>query len=68
MTESLLNKVFFLAFFMAAFVVIKHIVAIVRKLKGDGYKTKYEVTKMELILLWVSVSYLLSTIFTGIKL
>jgi len=65
--DSLLNKVFFLTFFMAIMVVFKHLIAIVRKLKGEGYKQKYEVTKTELILLWVSVSYLLSTIFVGIK-
>jgi hypothetical protein len=52
---------------MAIMVVVKHVISIIRKLKGEGYKKKYEVTKTELILLWVSISYLLSTIFVGIK-
>ena len=67
MITPLLNKVFFLMFFMAIMVVVKHVISIIRKLKGEGYKKKYEVTKTELILLWVSISYLLSTIFVGIK-
>jgi hypothetical protein len=54
-------------FFMAIMVVLKHVIAIIRKLKGEGYKKKYDVTKTELVLLWVSISYLLSTIFVGIK-
>lgn len=67
MVESLLNKMFFIMFFMSLFVVGKHVLNIIRKLRGDEYKEKYQVTTTQLVLLWVSISYLLSTIFVGIK-
>jgi hypothetical protein len=68
MIESLVNKVFFLIFFMCIFNIGRHIWEIVRRLKSeDGYKKKYEVTTTELVLLGLSISYLLSTIFVGIK-
>ena len=65
--ESLVNKVLFLIFFMAMFNIIRHIWIIIRKLKSDGYKQKYEISKKELIFLGLSISYLLATIFVGIK-
>jgi|TARA_R110000803_G_scaffold13218_4_gene37309 hypothetical protein len=69
MLESLLNKLFFLTFFMSIFNVGIHIWEIVRRLRSeDGYRKKYEVSTLGLILLGLSISYLLSTIFVGIKL
>lgn len=69
MLISLLNKLFFLIFFMSLFNVGRHIWEIVRRLKSeDEYRKKYEVTTLDLILLGLSLSYLLSTIFVGIKL
>ena len=67
MTEFFVNKVFFLIFFMCVFNIVRHIWEIIRRLKSeDGYKKVYEVSTTELVLLGVSISYLLSTIFVGI--
>lgn len=62
----MIEKIFYTLFFMATLVVVRQLVDILRRLKGDGYKEKYEVSRTELILLWLSLSYLLSSIFTGI--
>jgi hypothetical protein len=68
MIESLVNKVFFLIFFMCVFNIIRHIWEIIRRLRAeDGWKQKYEITTTDLVLLLFSISYLLSTIFVGIK-
>jgi hypothetical protein len=54
---------------MSIFNVGIHIWEIVRRLRSeDGYRKKYEVSTLGLILLGLSISYLLSTIFVGIKL
>jgi hypothetical protein len=46
----------------------RHIWDIVRTLREkDGWKKRYEVSTTELILLGLSLSYLFSTIFVGIK-
>jgi hypothetical protein len=68
MIESLVNKVFFLIFFMAIFNIVRHIWEIIRRLRAeDGWKKKYEISTVDLVLLITSISYLLSTIFVGIK-
>jgi hypothetical protein len=68
MIESLINKVFFLIFFMCVFNIVRHVWEIIRRLKADdGWKKKYEISTLELTLLILSISYLLSTIFVGIK-
>jgi hypothetical protein len=68
MIESLINKVFFLIFFMCVFNIVRHVWEIIRRLRADdGWKKKYEISTLELTLLILSISYLLSTIFVGIK-
>jgi hypothetical protein len=68
MIESLVNKVFFLIFFMSILNIVRHVWEIIRRLRAeDGWKQKYEITTLDLVLLLLSVSYLLSTIFVGIK-
>jgi hypothetical protein len=67
MIESLLNKVFFLMFFMAVFNIVRHVWEIVRRLRDDSWRKKYEISTTELVLLLLSLSYILSTIFVGIK-
>jgi hypothetical protein len=68
MIESLINKVFFLVFFMCVFNIVRHVWEIIRRLRAeDGWKQKYEISTVDLVLLLLSISYLLSTIFVGIK-
>jgi hypothetical protein len=68
MIESLVNKVFFLIFFMCIFNIVRHAWEIIRRLRAeDGWKKRYEISTTDLVLLLLSISYLLSTIFVGIK-
>lgn len=67
MIESILNKVLFTIFFISFLNIIRHGWKIVMKLMDDGTPNKYELTKTELIFLGLSIAYLISTIFIGIK-
>jgi len=67
MIESILNKVLFTIFFIAVLNILRHGWKILMKLMDDGVPNKYELSKTELIFLGLSVAYLISTIFIGIK-
>jgi len=67
MVESLLNKTLFVIFFLSVINVIRHGWKIFMILRDDELPNKYELSKRELIFLGLSLSYLFSTIFTGIK-
>ena len=67
MIGLLLNKLFFLIFFMSIFYLSRHLVMIIRKLKGDNWREGYQVGTTDLIFMLLSLSYLCSTIFVGIK-
>jgi hypothetical protein len=68
MVESLLNKVLFVLFFMSILNILRHVWKVFMILRNDNIPNKYELSKRELIFLGISVSYILTTIFTGIKL
>jgi hypothetical protein len=68
MTESLLNKILFTFFFFCVINVIRHGWRIVLRLIDSDIPNKYELNKQELIFLGISIAYLATTIFTGIKL
>ena len=67
MIESLLNKGLFVIFFLSIFNILRHGWKIFMILRDDGLPNKYELSKTELIFLGLSLAYLVSTIFTGIK-
>jgi len=67
MVESLLNKVLFIIFFLSILNVLRHGWKIFMRLRDEKVPNKYELAKVELVLLGLSVAYLISTIFIGIK-
>lgn len=67
MVESLLNKLLFLIFFLSIFNILRHGWKIFMRLRDENIPNKYELTKTELIFLGLSLAYLFTTIFTGIK-
>lgn len=67
MIESLLNKFLFVIFFLSMINTIRHGWKIFMILRDEELPNKYELSKTELIFLGLSLSYLISTIFTGIK-
>ena len=65
---TLLNKILILIFFMSLLNLVKHVWNIFMVLRNEDVPNKYELSKRELIFLGLSVAYILTTIFTGIKL
>jgi len=65
---TLLNKILILIFFMSLLNLVKHVWNIFMVLRNEDVPNKYELSKRELIFLGISVAYILTTIFTGIKL
>lgn len=65
---TLLNKILILIFFMSILNLVKHVWNIFTILRNEDVPNKYELSKRELIFLGISVAYILTTIFTGIKL
>ena len=64
----LLNKILILILFMSILNLVKHVWNIFMVLRNEDVPNKYELSKRELIFLGLSVAYILTTIFTGIKL
>lgn len=67
MIESFSNKILFVLFFISFLNVGRHVWKIFMMLRNQDLPNKYELSKRELVLLGISVSYILTTIFTGIK-
>jgi hypothetical protein len=67
MLISLIDKLLFIVFFMSVLNLFRHSWEIFRRLRGGDWNKKYEIGTTELILLMMSLSYLLSTIFVGVK-
>lgn len=67
MIEVILNKGLFVIFFLSILNVIRHGWKIFMLLRNSDLPNKYELTKTELVFLGLSISYLISTIFTGIE-
>lgn len=65
---TLLNKILILILFMSILNLVKHVWNIFMVLRNEDVPNKYELSKRELIFLGLSVAYILTTIFTGIKL
>ena len=65
---TLLNKILILILFMSILNLVKHVWNIFMVLRNEDVPNKYELSKRELIFLGLSVAYILTTIFTVIKL
>lgn len=66
MIQNFIIKLEFLLFFLSILNCVKHGWEVFKRLKNDN-PDKYTVKKHELILLGVSISYILTIIFTGFK-
>lgn len=68
MMELLSSKILVFLLFLSILNVLRHVWKIFVRLKENEVSSKYELSKWELIFLSISVSYILTTIFTGISL
>lgn len=66
--ELLSSKILVFLFFLSVLNVMRHLWKIFVRLKENEVSSKYELSKWELIFLSISVSYILTTIFTGLGL
>jgi hypothetical protein len=69
MLLEILNKVLVVCFFMACLVTTRHTYYFIQALltSTEEEPIKYRLTSTQLIFLCLSISYVLSVIFTGIK-
>jgi hypothetical protein len=69
MLIEILNKIFMLAFFMSCLTTIRHIYYFIQAFLSSTEEApvKYRLTNTSLLFLGMSVAYILSSIFTGIK-
>jgi hypothetical protein len=69
MFEVLLNKLFMFLFFVSLLNSIRHAYYFIQAIVSstEEQQLKYVISKTSLILLGLSIGYILSVIFTGIK-
>lgn len=65
MTIIFLNKIFFILFFMCVFNILNHTWNVINKLRQE-IPDEYTISPKEKFLLGLSVSYIITTILTGI--
>lgn len=65
-----LNKVLIMLFFLSAFNVVRHVYFLIQTWVSSTEETpvKYKLKSKSIFLLGVSLAYILTSIFTGIKL
>jgi len=70
MILDILNKILIVLFFMSCLTTIRHAYYFVQAFftSTDEEPVKYRISNTSLILLCISISYILTVIFTGIKL
>lgn len=66
MGEFMLNKLLLITFIMSLFNCILHLWNIINGLREDIPK-KYEISSVDRFLLGLSISYIITTIFTGLQ-
>jgi hypothetical protein len=69
MIEILLNKLFIVLFFVSLLNTVRHTYYFIQAIvtSTEEQPIKYVIPKTSLILLGLSIAYILSSIFTGIK-
>lgn len=70
MLIEILNRILITTFFVACLTTIRHCYYFIQAFitSTDEAPVKYRISKMSLFFLGVSIAYILSVIFTGIKL
>lgn len=66
MTEFLLNKILLVLFIMSLFNCLKHVWNIIDGLR-EVVPQKYEISSTDRFLLGLSISYIITTLFTGLQ-
>ena len=67
MIEILLNKVLFVLFFLSILNVLKHGFEIIRRVIQQDIPEKYVLDKTQLVLLGLSISFIITSVFTGVE-
>ena len=71
MLTILLNKILFIAFFTSCLNIIRHtyffVQTLFQEVQENEEPKKYRLMKLPLLLLAISIAYVLTSIFTGIK-
>lgn len=69
MMVDILNRVLLILVFLSCFNIIRHFYYFIQAFLTNSEENpiKYKISKTSLILLGISISYVLSVIFTGIK-
>jgi Sec-independent protein secretion pathway component TatC len=64
-----LNKILMVAFFLSCLNTIRHVYYFIQAwaTSTEEVQVKYKITSKSLFLLGVSIAYILTTLFTGIK-
>jgi hypothetical protein len=70
MLIDIINRILFVLFFMSCLTTIRHAYYFIQAFftSTEEQPVKYRVSKTSLIFLGVSIAYIISVIFTGIKL
>jgi len=69
MVIDILNKILYISFFISCLTIIRHSYYFIQAFLSstEEIPVKYRLTNTSLILLGISIAYLLTVIFTGIK-
>lgn len=69
MCIDILNKILIMLFFLSSLNIIRHFYYFIQAFftTSEDNPVKYKITKTSLLLLGISIAYILSVIFTGIK-
>lgn len=70
MLLDIINKLLIICFFMASLTTLRHVYYFIQAfiISNEETPVKYRVSKISLLFLGISIAYILSVIFTGIKL
>lgn len=70
MLVDIVNKILMVLFFMSCLNIFRHAYYFIQSLISSSEETpvKYRITNLSLLILSVSIGYVLSTLFLGIKL
>ena len=64
---DLINKILMILVFMSGFNILRHCFKIIKIVREEDIPNTYIIPTKELILLGLSIAYILTIVFTGIK-
>ncbi len=63
--DLFIDKLNYIVLFMCLINIVRHIIKVVFKLINGGWRDKYELPKVEMVLLMLSLSYVLTTLMVN---